>query len=127
VEETPKVEAQLAALVRDHQQLQENYNAALKKEMDARMARRLEEYWKDGYFRVLDPAYLPRRPIRPYGTLILMGGLVMALGVGLAFTVVADLLDRSVKSERELEELLPYPVLITIPRASLTRKPTATG
>jgi hypothetical protein len=34
--------------------------------MDAQMARRLEEHWKGGYFRVLDPAYLPRRPIRAY-------------------------------------------------------------
>ena len=72
VEETPRAEQQLASLTRDYQQLRENYNVALKKEMDAEMARRLEEYWKGGYFRVLDPAYLPRRPIRAYVPLFLM-------------------------------------------------------
>jgi polysaccharide chain length determinant protein (PEP-CTERM system associated) len=120
VEETPRAEQELAALTRDYLQLRENYNVALKKEMDAEMARRLEEYWKGGYFRVLDPAYLPRRPIRPYAVYFLMGGLVVGLVLALAAAFVADLLDRSVKSERELEELLPYPLLITIPRAALS-------
>jgi uncharacterized protein involved in exopolysaccharide biosynthesis len=118
VEETPRAEQQLASLTRDYQQLRENYNAALKKEMDAEMARRLEEYWKGGYFRVLDPAYLPRRPIRAYAPLFLLGGLVLGLGAGLVAAFVADLLDRSVKTERDLGDLVACPVLVTVPRAA---------
>ena len=116
VEQTPRAEQELAALTRDYQQLRENYNTALKKEMDAEMGRRLEEYWKGGYFRVLDPAFLPRRPIRPYGTLFVMAGLLFGLAAGLAGTFIADLLDPSIKNERDLEDLLPQPVLVTIPR-----------
>jgi uncharacterized protein involved in exopolysaccharide biosynthesis len=127
VEATPRAEQELASLTRDYQQLRENYNSALKKEMDAEMARRLEEYWKGGYFRVLDPAHLPRRPIRPYATLFLLGGLAAGLLSGLALAFVADLLDRSVKSERELDELLGSPVLVTIPRAAPPRKGAATA
>ena len=127
VEATPRAEQELASLTRDYQQLRENYNTALKKEMDAEMAHRLEEYWKGGYFRVLDPAHLPRRPIRPYGTLFLLGGFASGLLSGLALAFVADLLDRSVKSERELEELLGTPVLVTIPRAAPLRKRAATA
>src|SRR5258708_38055249 len=85
--------------------------------MDGEMAGGLEEYGKGGYFRVLDPAHLPRQPIRPYGTLFLLGGLVGGLLSGLALAFVADLLDRTVKAERELEELLRTPVLVTIPQA----------
>jgi polysaccharide chain length determinant protein (PEP-CTERM system associated) len=125
VEATPKAEQELVALTRDYQQLRENYTVALKKENDAEMARRLEEYWKGGYFRVLDPAYLPRRTIRPYGTLIMMGGLALGLVAGLASAFLADLLDRSVKSERELEELVPHPLLVTIPRAQPPGKAAA--
>ena len=126
VEETPKAEQELASLTRDYQQLRENYNAALKKEMDAQMARRLEEHWKGGYFRVLDPAYLPRRPIRAYVPLFLMGGLVIGLGAGLVAAFVADLLDRTVKTERELADLVPAPLLVSIPRAApLSRQATA--
>jgi len=119
--------AALASLTRDYQQLRENYNSALKKEMDAEMSRRLEEYWKGGYFRVLDPAHLPRQPIRPYGTLFLLGGFAGGLLAGLALAFVADLLDRTVKSERELEELLGTPVLVTIPHAAPLRKRAATA
>src|SRR5258708_3920816 len=64
VEQTPRAEQELAALTRDYQQLRDNYNLALKKEMDAEMSQRLEEYWRGGYFRVLGPAHLPRRAIR---------------------------------------------------------------
>jgi polysaccharide chain length determinant protein (PEP-CTERM system associated) len=127
VEQTPTAEQELAALTRDYDQLRQNYSGALKKEMDAEMAQRLEEYWKGGYFRVLDPAYLPRRPIRPYGTLILLGGFALALGAGLASALVADMLDRSVKTERDLEELVAHPLLITIPRAALPGKRDATA
>jgi polysaccharide chain length determinant protein (PEP-CTERM system associated) len=126
VEETPRAEQQLASLTRDYQQLRENYNVALKKEMDAEMARRLEEYWKGGYFRMLDPAYLPRRPIRAYVPLFLMGGLVIGLGAGLVAAFVADLLDRTVKTERDLGDLVSSPVLVSIPRAApLSRRATA--
>jgi uncharacterized protein involved in exopolysaccharide biosynthesis len=127
VEQTPRAEQELASLTRDYQQLRESYNVAFKKETDAEMGRKLEEYWQGGYFRVLDPAFLPRRPIRPYGALIFLGGLVTALGAGLAAAFLADLLDRSVKSERDLEELVPHPVVITIPRAALPGKRAATA
>jgi polysaccharide chain length determinant protein (PEP-CTERM system associated) len=126
IEETPRAEQQLASLTRDYQQLRDNYNVALKKEMDAEMARRLEEYWKGGYFRVLDPAYLPRRPIRAYAPLFLIGGLVIGLGAGLVAAFVADLLDRTVKTERDLGDIVSSPVLVTIPRAApLSRRATA--
>ncbi|HEX9186419.1 MAG TPA: hypothetical protein VGB87_05070, partial [Vicinamibacteria bacterium] len=118
VEETPRAEQQLASLARDYQQLRENYNVALKKEMDAQMARRLEEHWRGGYFRVLDPAYLPRRPIRAYVPIFLMGGLVVGLGAGLVAAFVADLLDRTVKAERDLGDLVDAPLLVSIPRAA---------
>ena len=80
------------------------------------MARKIEEHWKGSYFRMLDPAYLPRRPIRAYTPLFLIGGLFAGVLIGLATAFVADLLDRSVKTERDLEDLVSAPVLV-IPRA----------
>lgn len=121
VEDTPRAEQELSSLTRDYPQLRESYNAALRKEMDAEMARRLEEYWRGGYFRVLDPAHLPRRPIRPYGTLFLTAGLAIGFVLGLGATVVSDLADRSVKSERELEELLGREPIVTLPRVAPAR------
>jgi uncharacterized protein involved in exopolysaccharide biosynthesis len=123
VEQTPKAEQELMALTRDYNQMRENYNGMLKKEMDAEMSRKLETYWKDGYFRILDPAHLPQRPIRPYATLLLGGGLVLGLLAGLVCTVIADFLDGSVKNVRQLESLLAYPVLATLPHSRARRLP----
>jgi polysaccharide chain length determinant protein (PEP-CTERM system associated) len=116
VELTPKAEQELTTLTRDYQQLSENYTQMLRKEMDAEMARKLEQYWRGGHFRILDSAHLPRRPIRPYAGLLLLGGLGLAFFLGLASTLAADFLDRSLKTEQDVEAYLPYPVLVTLPR-----------
>jgi len=50
--------------------------------------------------------------------MFLAGGLALAVFAGLAASVIADFLDHSVKSVRELESLLPYPVLAVLPRSS---------
>jgi uncharacterized protein involved in exopolysaccharide biosynthesis len=116
VEMTPKADQELSSLTRDYQQLQENYTQMLRKEMDAEMARKLEQYWRGGNFRILDHAHLPLRPIRPYAGILLLGGVAFAVLLGLASTLAADFLDRSLKTEQEVEALLPYPVLVTLPR-----------
>jgi polysaccharide chain length determinant protein (PEP-CTERM system associated) len=125
IEKTPGVEQELTELTRDYQQLRENYLALLRKDNEARMARKMEEHWRGNYFRILDPAQAPERPIRPYGTMFAMGGLVAAILAGLTFALVVDFLDRSVRSRRELEALVPAPVLLVIPHLGAVRKGSA--
>lgn len=117
VEQTPRAEQELATLIRDYEQLRDNYSLALKKQLEADAARKLEQYWKSGYFRVLDEAHLPRRPIRPYAVLLFLVGLVGGTCAGLVASLAGDFLDRSVKTEREAEQLVSLPVLVTLPRA----------
>jgi protein tyrosine kinase modulator len=116
IDQTPRVEQELGALTRDYGQLRENYGALVKKDMDAKMARKMEEHWQGTYFRILDPAPVPDRPIRPYGAMFFFGGIFMGFMAGLTLSVVADFLDHSVKSVRELESLVPVPVLAVLPR-----------
>jgi protein tyrosine kinase modulator len=118
VEQTPRVEQELMAVTRDYQQLKESYTGLVRKDMDARMARRMEEHWQGKYFRILDPAPVPERPIRPYGLMFAGGGFVLAIFTGLFSAFVADLLDDSVKSPRALQALLPQPLLAVMPRAT---------
>jgi polysaccharide chain length determinant protein (PEP-CTERM system associated) len=120
IEKTPDVEQSLADLTRDYQQLRDNYLAQLRKDNDARMARKMEEHWQGSYFRILDPAPVPVRPIRPYGLIFGLGGLAVGLFGGIACSLAADFLDHSVKSRRELGTLIPVPVLAEIPH--LTRR-----
>jgi succinoglycan biosynthesis transport protein ExoP len=122
IEKTPAVEQELTELTRDYQQLRENYLALLRKDNDARMARKMEEHWQGNYFRILDPAPVPERPIRPYGVMFGLGGLMGGLLAGLAFSLAADFLDHSVKSRREVETLVPAPVLVEIPHLGAARR-----
>jgi succinoglycan biosynthesis transport protein ExoP len=115
VEEAPRTEQELANLTRDYQKLNENYLTMFNKRLDAQMAERLERRWKGEQFRVLDPAFLPEEPYFPNRTLFLAIGLFLGFGIGLASAFVAEFLDSSVKSVRDLEALAPLPVLASIP------------
>jgi len=118
VDRAPRTEQELATLTRDFQKLNENYLALLNKKLDAQMAQKLEERWKGERFRVLDPAYLPEQPFSPNRTLFAGAGLALGLlaGLGLAFGV--EFFDRSVKSARQLQAAIPYPVIATITHIS---------
>ena len=115
VEDTPRTEQELATLTRDYQQLNQNYLDLLRKKMDAQMAERLQVQWKTDNFRILDPAFLPERPVSPNRWLFLWAGMVAGLVAGLGASVVAEMMDPTIKSLREVEALLPFPVLAALP------------
>ncbi len=115
VEETPRTEQELATLTRDYQQLNQNYLDLLRKKMDAQMAERLQDQWKTDNFRILDPAFLPERPVSPNRWLFLWMGMLAGLAAGLGASVIAEMMDPTIKSLREVEALLPFPVLAALP------------
>jgi succinoglycan biosynthesis transport protein ExoP len=132
VDSSPRTEQELATLTRDFQKLNENYLALLNKKLDAQMAQKLEERWKGERFRVLDPAYLPEQAVSPNRTMFAVSGLALGLLAGLGLAFGAEFFDRSVKSARQLQGAIPYPVIATIthitgspgtrPRSAATRR-----
>jgi polysaccharide biosynthesis transport protein len=115
VEVAPRTEQEMFTLTRDYNKLHENYSALLNKKLEAQMAEKLEKRWKGENFRIIDPARLPESPVFPNRLLFLVGGLGLGLFVGLAASIGAELLDHSIKNIRDLETVLPYPVLATVP------------
>lgn len=115
VEQAPRTEEEIQTLSRDFQKLNENYLTLLNKKLEAQMAAKLEQRWKGEQFRILDPANLPERHIFPNRPLFFAAGVFLGLLAGIGAAVAADFLDHSVKSVRELEQLLPFPVLAVIP------------
>jgi len=115
VEAAPRTEQELAILTRDYKQVNENYLSLLKKKMEAQMAEKLEQRWKGLLFKVLDPATLPDTYFFPNKTLFLVGGIVVGLVLGLSLAFLAEMLDHSIKTLPELEAVLPFPILATIP------------
>ena len=125
VEQVPRTEQQLATLTRDYNKLHENYLALLNKKLEAQMAERLEKRWKGQNFRILDPADLPESPFSPNRPLLLTAGILLGLLAGLGASVGAELLDHSIKNVRELETVLPYPILATVPHIPDSQPPLA--
>ena len=115
VEETPRTEQELASLKRDYEKLNENYTALLSKQLEAQMSGRLEQRWKGDRFRILDPANLPEKPYFPKAPLFLGLGAVLGLLLGVATSLVAEYLDRTVKDAEDLGGLRGLPLLASIP------------
>jgi polysaccharide chain length determinant protein (PEP-CTERM system associated) len=122
VELTPRIEGQLYTLERDYNLRRENYDFMLRKNMEAELAERLEHHWQGDLFRVLDPAHVPERPVSPNVALFIMGGLFFGALSGLILAALADYMDHSVKNVRQLEGLMPFPVLATLPHIGKIKK-----
>lgn len=121
VELAPRTEQELTTLTRDYQKLRENYMGLLNKKLEAQMAEKLEQRWKGRQYRILDPAIVPDRPYFPNRQLFLLVGLLAGIVLGLGAAIGAELVDHSIKNVRELESVIPFPVLATLPHVQSPR------
>lgn len=115
IEETPKWEQELARLTRDYELIKSKYHSLLDKKGQAQMAESLERKQQSEQFKVLDPAALPEKPVKPDRNRILLLGAMIGLFAGLGLAYIRESLDQSVHGEAELEEELALPVLAVIP------------
>lgn len=115
VEETPKREQELSLLTRDYELMKSNYQSLLDKKIQAQMAENLERDQQGEQFKILDPARIPEKPIRPDRNKILMMGLVLGLALGGGLTWFRESLDQSFHTVAEAEGYLGVPVLVAIP------------
>jgi polysaccharide biosynthesis transport protein len=77
----------------------------------------------DASVRLVDPAVVPGRPIRPRPMVSLAFATMLGIGMGLAGAVLRDHLDRTVRTRDELQARMPgLPILSVIPRAPATRQ-----
>jgi protein tyrosine kinase modulator len=115
MESTPAVEQEYKALTRDYQTAVENYNDLLKKRDAAQMAAALQQQQQGEQFRVLDPANLPDKPSFPNPLLFSVGGLGGGLACAVGLIGLLEMRDTSVRSDKEVENLLHLPVLAMVP------------
>lgn len=112
VNKLPQQELELVRLERKRWVSEELYTLLLKKKSEAR----IQSASEIGSMEIVDPAVTPDKPVKPRkklnGVLGLIGGLIS--GVGLAF--LTEYLDKTIKTEEEVKELLKLPVLGVIPK-----------
>jgi succinoglycan biosynthesis transport protein ExoP len=115
VERTPAREQELMILLRDYNNLQENYRSLLDKKLNARVAENLEKRQKGEQFRIIDPANVPMQPETPDQLRIMLIGFLLGGGLGVGLVVVLEQMQPVFRRPEDVEALLGLPLLASIP------------
>jgi polysaccharide chain length determinant protein (PEP-CTERM system associated) len=116
VEAAPMVEQELSSLQQDYDLERKRYADLSVKHQTALMEEDLSRKQGGERFVVLNPAYLPVRPVSPNIARLMLMALAMGFVLGAAAVVGREFLDRSVHDARSLQTEFEIPVLGEIPR-----------
>jgi uncharacterized protein involved in exopolysaccharide biosynthesis len=115
IEATPVREAELTALMRDYETLQQTYRSLLAKKEESQISANLEKRQIGEQFKVVDPARVPERPVSPNRPQLYVLGILAALVIGVGLAAAAEYFDRSLRSEADVRAALNLLVLATVP------------
>lgn len=118
----PLREQQYLELTRDYTVAKQNYESLLNKQNLSSLARNLERRQQGEQFRILDPANLPAGPFRPNHPLFGVGGSLIGFMLGLGWVAGREVLDKSLRNERDVEFYLETPVVGLIPAFAPTKR-----
>ena len=112
----PEREQQLAAMQRDYDLLKQEYADLKVKQQQSELSADVDRQQEGQRFRLIDPPTLPLTPSSPKRVKISLGGLAGGLLVGFALAFLRDKMDRSLRTEDEVERAFSPPIVIGIPR-----------
>jgi len=115
VERTPKREQELMSLNRDYENIRETYNSLLGRKLEAELAVSMERKQKGEQFRILDPAEVPIRPLKPDIRRILLMTVLLGFALGCGLAYLRETMDTSFRRPEDVEEVLQIPIIASIP------------
>ncbi len=115
LEATPKHEQQLSMLLRDYENNRRNYENLQNKKIAANISESLEKRQKGEQFRIVDPANLPEKPVKPDPLRVFLGGVLVGLAMAGGSIWWKDLRNLPFRRPEEVEDALECPSLATIP------------
>jgi succinoglycan biosynthesis transport protein ExoP len=115
IEKAPEREQQLQALTRQYDSAKELHASLVKRYEDAKLGERME-LQKGDQFRILDTAIPARNPTGPNRDLLMLYGLMLAVGMAVGAVVLAERLDTTLHTVEDLRVRTAVPVLVSIPR-----------
>ena len=115
IEATPQVEEKYNALLALRRNKQAKYDDLSQKLMEANVSYGLEKQQKGERFTLIDPARLPEKPFKPNRLAIVLIGVVLGIGAGVAIAALLEFADQSVRTADLLTRETSFPVLSTIP------------
>ena len=111
----PQVEREYLILRRDYENSIIRYQETRAKQMQADVAKQLESENKGEKFTLIEPAALPEEPVSPNRSAIIFLGFILAIGGGLGFAIVADVISGTVRGARSVQTLLGALPLAVVP------------
>jgi polysaccharide chain length determinant protein (PEP-CTERM system associated) len=115
IEKAPEREQQLQALTRQYDAAKELHASLLKRYEDAKLGERME-LQKGDQFRILDTAIPSKNPAGPPRQLLMLYGVMLAVGMAVGAVVLAERLDTTPHTVEDLRVRTAVPVLVSIPR-----------
>lgn len=112
---TPGVERDYMALARELDSSQQRYKEVRQKQMEAQQAQSLETERKGERFSLIDPPVPPDEPASPNRPLILVMGVVLALGFAAGIAALLEVTDPRIHGRNAVASLLSVPPLAVIP------------
>jgi protein tyrosine kinase modulator len=119
---SPEVEEQYKELTRDHETALQFYNDLLAKKNQSEMATSLERRQEGEQFTIMDPADLPEKPTFPDRPLFASGGLGVGFALGVGISLLLEFLDKTLRTENDVEQMLGLPTLAMVPEIDPKRK-----
>ncbi len=111
---SPREEQELARLTRDYQVHSKTYQSMKERLEQAKVTQRLGESEEGTKFKILEPARLPLKPVRPNHVKIFIFSLLLGMMVGAGAAFVAEYLDQSFQTAEDLQAVLGMPVVGSI-------------
>lgn len=122
ISRTPGVEMALAALERRYSSLQAQYNDTVVKRIQADTGERLEVNQQAERFEVVEQAVPPESPDSPNRPKIAAAGIAASGALGFGLMALAELLNRSMRTARDMERQLELRPLVQIPYVMTQRE-----
>ncbi|SHI12792.1 polysaccharide chain length determinant protein, PEP-CTERM locus subfamily [Desulfofustis glycolicus DSM 9705] len=118
----PEREAEWSALTREYAELRRHYDELVSQNLQAQSSLNLERKQKGSQFRIEDSARVPEKPVSPVFVKIMALALLAGAGVGGVLAFGLNMLDTSLRSPADFENLFQQEVICSIPYLPLKRE-----
>lgn len=115
IERTVEFEPTYLDLHRNREEAARKHEEIMSRLLEAEVSKELEVQRKGERFSLIDPPDLPEKPEKPNRPVIVILGLILALGGGIGSGALFEQLDRSIRGGAQLSKIVGLPPLAGIP------------
>ncbi|WDR06233.1 Wzz/FepE/Etk N-terminal domain-containing protein [Devosia rhodophyticola] len=115
IAQTPGNETTLNSLLRDHQNLQAQYDAAVSRLADASTGQQIELLLKGERLSLIETAVAPQKPLGPSERILLAASVAGAMMLGLVAVILPEFINKRIRRPEELTSRLQIVPFITVP------------